>query len=214
MRGTDGANTTTPDVAGTAPTAAENRAELDSNSSQLAAIAADTSEVKGDLEDGGRIDLLIDAIPTTAMRGTDSSATAVDLATAQADLDIITGADGVNLLSATQASVDAIETIAAAIGATGAGLSAVPWNSSWDEEVESEVNDALDTIISELGVGVPASTPTLRTGLMLMYMALRNKIDVDTTGTDAMKLYNNAGTQITSKNITDDGSDYSESKMT
>lgn len=31
------------------------------------------------------------------------------LATAQADLDIITGADGVNLLSATQASIDAIE---------------------------------------------------------------------------------------------------------
>lgn len=31
------------------------------------------------------------------------------IATAQADLDIITGADGVNLLSATQASIDAIE---------------------------------------------------------------------------------------------------------
>lgn len=44
------------------------------------------------------------------MRGTDSAATASALATAQADLDIITGADGVNLLSATQASIDAIET--------------------------------------------------------------------------------------------------------
>ena len=43
------------------------------------------------------------------MRGTDSAATATALATAQADLDIITGADGVNLLSATQASIDAIE---------------------------------------------------------------------------------------------------------
>ena len=37
------------------------------------------------------------------------SAAAVSLATAQADLDIITGADGVILLSGTQASIDAIE---------------------------------------------------------------------------------------------------------
>ena len=36
-------------------------------------------------------------------------ATSAEIATAQADLDIITGADGVNLLTATQASIDAIE---------------------------------------------------------------------------------------------------------
>lgn len=54
---------------------------------------------------------LCDTVTTnTDMRGTDSAATAASLATAQADLDIITGADGVNLLSATQASIDAIET--------------------------------------------------------------------------------------------------------
>lgn len=53
---------------------------------------------------------LVDTTTTnTDMRGTDSAATASALATAQADLDIITGADGVNLLSATQASIDAIE---------------------------------------------------------------------------------------------------------
>lgn len=46
----------------------------------------------------------------TDVRGTDSAATAASLATAQLDLDTITGADGVNLLSATQASIDAIET--------------------------------------------------------------------------------------------------------
>jgi len=45
----------------------------------------------------------------TDMRGTDSAATATALATAQSDLDIITGATGVNLLTATQASIDAIE---------------------------------------------------------------------------------------------------------
>ncbi|MDC0600105.1 hypothetical protein OAO65_02225 [Flavobacteriales bacterium] len=49
------------------------------------------------------------SIQNRYMRGTDSAATATSLATAQADLDTITGADGVNLLSATQASIDAIE---------------------------------------------------------------------------------------------------------
>ena len=42
MRGTDGANTVTPDAAGTAPTAVEVRQEMDSNSTQLAAIVDDT----------------------------------------------------------------------------------------------------------------------------------------------------------------------------
>jgi len=36
-----------------------------------------------------------------------------------------------------------IETDTAEIGAAGAGLSAVPWNASWDAEVQSECNDAL-----------------------------------------------------------------------
>lgn len=60
MRGTDNANTTVPDAAGTAPTAVENRQEMDSNSTQLAAIVADTNELQGDWANGGRLDLLLD----------------------------------------------------------------------------------------------------------------------------------------------------------
>lgn len=45
MRGTDNANTTVPDAAGVAPTAVENRAEMDSNSTQLAAIVDDTGQI-------------------------------------------------------------------------------------------------------------------------------------------------------------------------
>lgn len=44
MRGTDGANTTVPDAAGTAPTAVENRQEMDANSTKLATI--DNSSVE------------------------------------------------------------------------------------------------------------------------------------------------------------------------
>ena len=43
MRGTDSANTTVPDVAGTAPTAVENRQEMDSNSTKLAAAALEAT---------------------------------------------------------------------------------------------------------------------------------------------------------------------------
>jgi hypothetical protein len=43
------------------PTAAEVRAEMDSNSTQLAAIVADTNELQTDWADGGRLDLILDA---------------------------------------------------------------------------------------------------------------------------------------------------------
>ena len=45
-----------------------------------------------------------------ALASDDASAVAAAVATAQADLDILTGASGANLLTATQASIDAIET--------------------------------------------------------------------------------------------------------
>jgi hypothetical protein len=68
-------------------------------------ILADTGELQTDWADGGRLDLILDIVAadtTTDIPGL--------IATAQADLDIITGATGVNLLAATQASIDAIET--------------------------------------------------------------------------------------------------------
>lgn len=44
------------------PTSAAIRGEIDSNSTQLAAIVADTNELQAELADGGRTDLLIDGI--------------------------------------------------------------------------------------------------------------------------------------------------------
>lgn len=116
--------TTNTDMVAAAPTAVAIRSEIDSNSIQLAAIVADTNELQTDDIPGliaalndfdpasdtvANVTLVATTTTNTDMRGTDSAATAAALATAQADLDIITGADGVNLLSSTQASVDAIE---------------------------------------------------------------------------------------------------------
>jgi hypothetical protein len=75
------------------------------NETMAGHTTSDTSgEVMNDLQNGGRLDLIFDiiAVDTT----TDIPAL---IATAQADLDTITGADGVNLLSATQTSINAIE---------------------------------------------------------------------------------------------------------
>jgi len=101
---------------------------------------------------------------------------------------------------------------------TGTGLQTNPGSNALSvdalAEINAEADAALDTAIAELGVGAPSATPSVRTGLMLLYMALRNRLDVQTSGTDALEIHNDAGTQITSKLITDAGGDYSEAKMT
>ena len=63
FNGTGATLTSAYDAAKTAaPTAVDNREEMDSNSTQLSAIVADTNEVQAELADGGRTDLLVDAI--------------------------------------------------------------------------------------------------------------------------------------------------------
>jgi len=46
---------------------------------ETALIVADTGELQTDWVNGGRLDLLLDAIPTTAMRGTDNGALASEV---------------------------------------------------------------------------------------------------------------------------------------
>ena len=48
---------------------------------------------------------------------------------------------------------------------------------------------------------------------MPLYMALRNKLDVATSGTDALEIHSDDGTLIAKKLLTDSGGDYSEAKM-
>jgi len=88
---------------------------------------------------GGRLDLLLDAIPTTAMRGTDNAALASVCTEAR-----LAELDAANL----PADVDAILLDTAEIGAAGAGLTAIPWNASWDAEVQSECTDAINALFT------------------------------------------------------------------
>jgi hypothetical protein len=80
---TGGTITTNSDKTGysltvTPPTAVQIRQEMDSNSTQLAAIVADTSEIQVELADGGRTDLLIDGIKAKTDQLTFTTPNSVD----------------------------------------------------------------------------------------------------------------------------------------
>lgn len=91
------------------------------------ALPAAAADAAGGLpiSDGGGLDL-------DTQIGTDIDAILVDTGTTL---------DG--LITTVDTVVDSILVDTAVIGALGAGLTAIPWNSVWDAEVQSEVADAL-----------------------------------------------------------------------
>lgn len=121
-----------------------------------------------------------------------SLATAAALATAQTDLDVLTGADGVTLATlqpnyapATSAAVAALNDLSAA-------------------EVNAEVVDALATdTYAEPGQGAPAATTSLAAKINYVYKAWRNKTEQTAT---TLSLYDDAGTTVDQKaTVSDDG---------
>lgn len=79
---------------------------------------------------------------------------------------------------------------------------------------DSASNDVPNQILAgdtlaELTQAAPDAVPTLAKALMLMYMALRNKLDITTS---TMEIHNDAGTVITKKALTDDATTYSEAE--
>ncbi|MDB4311900.1 hypothetical protein N9937_00580 [bacterium] len=89
-----------------------------------------------------------------------------------------------------------------------AGLAAL--NDLSAAQINAEVVDVLFTdTIAELAQAKPAATPTIATGMMLMYMAMRNKFVLSTT---EMQIHNDAGTVIAKKAVADSGSAFTESE--
>lgn len=92
------------------------------------------------------VDTVVDGIQTDLSNGTDglgalkSLIDTVDTVVDGIQTDLSNGTDG---LGAIKADTAAILVDTAVIGAAGAGLTAIPWNASWDAEVQSEVADAL-----------------------------------------------------------------------
>lgn len=115
----------------TAPTAAEVRQEMDANSTQLAAIVADTNELQTDWVNGGRLDVILDARASQA--SVDDLPTNAELTTALGSAD-----------DATLAAVAAAQTVIDAIDAKTTNLPSDPAD-------QSLIIVATDAIMSRLG---------------------------------------------------------------
>ncbi len=73
-----------------------------------------------------------------------------------------------------------------------------------------KVFGASGAAMAELGVAAPSATPSPRNAMMLIYMTLRNKL---TTTATVKSIFNDAGTAITTKGLSDDGTTYTETEM-
>ena len=110
MRGTDGANTTVPDAAGVAPTAVQVRQEIDSNSTQLAAIKAETDNLPSAIKKNTALDNFEFFMRDSADNITGKTGLTV---TAQKSIDGAAFANCVNATSEVSAGVYKIDLAAA-----------------------------------------------------------------------------------------------------
>lgn len=77
------------------------------------------------------------------------------------------------------------------IGTAGAGLTALPWNAAWDAEVQSEVDDALDSVIAD-SVAADGSRPSVRQALLMVTRFLMERSVTSTT----LTVYKEDGTTV------------------
>lgn len=144
---------------------------------------------------------LCDTVTTnTDMRGTDSALLAASAPTNFGDMAITVTTGQVTVgtnndktgysISGTKTTLDALNDLSAA-------------------QVNAEVLDVLNVDTFAEPTGVPAATDTLVTKLGYLYMALRNRVDVTST---KKTFYDDAGTAEWEKDLSDDGTTYSESE--
>lgn len=172
-------------TASSAPTAVQIRQEMDSNSTQLAAIVNDTDELQGDWEDGGRLDAILDA------RASQSSVDTVDSNVNAILAD--TGTDGVVVASFTTAAKAEINAEAdtaltdynpptkAELDSGLAGL-----NDLSAAQVNAEVVDALITDTYAEPSSVPSSTSSLKDKINWLFALARNRV-TQTSSTQTLR---------------------------
>jgi phage baseplate assembly protein W len=152
----------------------------------ITSILADTNELQTDWANGGRLDNILDARASQASVNTigtnvntiDGIVDTILIDTNELQTDWANGGRLDNILDAraSQSSIDTIDGIVdsilvdtAEIGTAGAGLTNLPWNASWDAEVQSEVQDAI--VVNHLDHLLaadydPAAKPGVATALL------------------------------------------------
>ena len=136
------------------------------------------------------------------------------LDTAQADLDTITGADGVTLattqgLYAPAKAGDNMGLSAWAVTAAVVATDAIDADALAADAVTEIVAGLLGGEITELA-SVPAASPTLEQALALLFMALRNKV---TATASVLTIHNDAGSALGTKGLSDDDTTYTEAEL-
>ena len=136
------------------------------------------------------------------------------LDTAQADLDTITGADGVTLattqgLYAPAKAGDNMGLSAGAVTAAVVATDAIDADALAADAVTEIVAGLLGGEVTELAA-VPAASPTLEQALGLLFMALRNKV---TATASVLTIHNDAGSALGTKGLSDDDTTYTEAEL-
>jgi len=214
-----GPNTTTPPTAAAIVNEWETQSQADPTGFHVNVLevggtsqtandnGADINTLLADWVNGGRLDLLLDAIKAV----TDAMPDAGALTTIGADTARLTAARAAVLTDLIDGGrLDLIlDALLVDTDTTIPGLIAALENLS-AAEANAEVVDALSVdTIADLSNGAPPATPTLEQAIMYLYSALRNKIDVDS---GFKEYYNNAGTLIWKKALSDDTSNYVEAE--
>ena len=105
-------------------------------------------------------------------------------------------------------SATAADNVEANIGNLDAAVSSRSTLSS--ANVNTEVVDVLRVdALAELAQGIPPATPTMSQAVMLLYMAVRNQLTVTSA---ERAFYNDAGTKVSKKVLSDDGTTYTEAE--
>jgi hypothetical protein len=147
------------------------------------AILVDTGTTldgKIDTIDGNVDDILADTADMQPKLGTPAGASiSADIADVEGKVDDLESRLGTPINLGSGATVAAnlvdIEGQTDDIGAAGAGLTAIPWNASWDTEVESEVADALEATIAD-SIPNDGTRPSVKQALYMLtqFMLERN----------------------------------------
>lgn len=172
-----------------APAGASVSADVAAVKSETALIVADTNELQTDWADGGRLDLILDAVLVDT--GTTLPATLGTI-------------DGI---------VDAILVDTAEIGTAGAGLTDLGGMSSgMKAEVNAEMVDVLVTDTHAEPGSVPAATASLKDKLSWLFTLSRNKATQTAT---TKTIRNDADSaDIATSTTSDDGTTYTEGEWT
>jgi hypothetical protein len=159
-------------------------------SSRATQTSVDTIDDLLDTEIGALTTAVAD-LPTNAelatALGTADDATLSAIAAVDTKIDTLTTNVG---------TVDTVlDALVADIGSNGSGLTAIPWNSSWDVEVESEVTDALTTYdvatVADVGGGGGGGGATadeiadeVQSRILNVNIVQVNEIPINGDGTD------------------------------